>query len=238
MPFKLWNSAETLTSSDVNTYLGKQSVITCTAATRPTTGLIEGMTIYQTDTDNLWFYDGATWMPATGLQPIKPTSVTNGSISGNVVTVGTSVSSVTVNGVFTGNYSNYLVQMTGGTVSASTDIWMRLATGGTASTTGYYGFLVYGNVGSSTVLGSPRNNETRWSWMGGALGGQLTHAQATLYNPFGATYTKITNGAYQSSNEYGNFNGEHRVAVSYNGFVLGVDTGTVTGGSIRVYGYR
>lgn len=238
MPFKLWNSAETLTSSDVNTYLGKQSVITCTAATRPTTGLVEGMTIYQTDTDNLWFYDGATWMPATGLQPIKPTSVTNGSISGNVVTVGTSVSSVTVNGVFTGNYSNYLIQMTGGTVSASTDIFMRLATGGTASTTGYYGFLVYGITTGTSVSGANRNNDTRWSWTGGGVGGQLSHAQATLYNPFGATYTKITNGAYQNDNNYGNFNGEHRVATSYDGLVLGVDTGTLTGGSIRVYGYR
>jgi hypothetical protein len=159
-------------------------------------------------------------------------------VSGNVVVMSSAVTSVTVNGVFSSRYDNYLIQMNGGTLSAATDIFMRLATGGTASTTGYYGFLVYGNTGASTVLGAARNNDTRWSWIGGAVAGQGSHAQATLYNPFYASYTKITNGAYQNDNNYGNFNGEHRVATSYDGFVLGVDTGTFASGVIRVYGYR
>jgi hypothetical protein len=49
-----------LTSSDVNTFLMRQSVIVCTAATRPASPN-EGMTIYETDTDLLRSYSGTAW---------------------------------------------------------------------------------------------------------------------------------------------------------------------------------
>jgi len=56
--FKTFTSA-TLSSADVNGYLMKQCVIQCTSSTRPTG--VEGMTIYETDTDKLLTYTGATW---------------------------------------------------------------------------------------------------------------------------------------------------------------------------------
>lgn len=49
-----------LTSSDVNTFLMRQAVITCTAATRPASPN-EGMTIYETDTDTYKGYSGSAW---------------------------------------------------------------------------------------------------------------------------------------------------------------------------------
>ena len=49
-----------LTSSDVNTFLMKQAVITCTAATRPASPN-EGMTIFETDTDRYLGYSGTAW---------------------------------------------------------------------------------------------------------------------------------------------------------------------------------
>jgi hypothetical protein len=49
-----------LTSSDVNTFLMRQSVIVCTAATRPASPN-EGMTIYETDTDLVRSYSGTAW---------------------------------------------------------------------------------------------------------------------------------------------------------------------------------
>jgi hypothetical protein len=54
-----------LTSSDVNTFLMRQSVIVCTAATRPASPN-EGMLIYETDTDTVLIYSGSAWV--TGLQ--------------------------------------------------------------------------------------------------------------------------------------------------------------------------
>ena len=62
MAFKTFTAGETLTASDVNTYLAKQAVIVCTSGTRPASP-VEGMTIYETDTDRLACYDGASWAP-------------------------------------------------------------------------------------------------------------------------------------------------------------------------------
>ena len=59
MAFKTF-SPGVLTSSDVNTFLMRQSVITCTAATRPASPN-EGMLIYETDTDALLTYSGTAW---------------------------------------------------------------------------------------------------------------------------------------------------------------------------------
>lgn len=60
MGYKLWSTGELLTSPDVNAYLAKQSVITCTSAGRPTSP-VEGMTIYETDTDRYAKYTGSAW---------------------------------------------------------------------------------------------------------------------------------------------------------------------------------
>lgn len=53
-----------LTSSDVNTFLMRQAVITCTSSTRPASPS-EGMTIYETDTDLTRQYDGSAWEVVT-----------------------------------------------------------------------------------------------------------------------------------------------------------------------------
>jgi hypothetical protein len=53
-----------LTSSDVNTFLMRQSVIVCTSSTRPASPN-EGMTIYETNTDLLRSYSGTAWEVVT-----------------------------------------------------------------------------------------------------------------------------------------------------------------------------
>lgn len=60
MPFKTFIAGETATAADINTYLAKQVVIVCTSGTRPGSP-VEGMVIYETDTDKCLTYDGATW---------------------------------------------------------------------------------------------------------------------------------------------------------------------------------
>jgi hypothetical protein len=148
--------------------------------------------------------------------------------------VGTGVSSVTVTGAFSTDYDNYKIMYSGGTVSASTDI--ELTIGG--STTGYYGFMTYGVSTTSTPLGAGKNNSAAFSWVGGGVAGQASHANFELMGPFRTAYTKIRNGSYQNDNNYGTMQGEHRVATSYTSFALQVLTGTMTGGTIRVYGMR
>lgn len=59
MAFKAFTPG-VLTSSDVNTFLMRQAVITCTSSTRPASPS-EGMTIYETDTDRYKTYSGSAW---------------------------------------------------------------------------------------------------------------------------------------------------------------------------------
>jgi hypothetical protein len=71
-----------LTSSDVNTFLMRQSVIVCTSSTRPGSPN-EGMTIYETDTDAFAFYTGTAWRYTGHYQSYTPTLATSGYALGN-----------------------------------------------------------------------------------------------------------------------------------------------------------
>ena len=149
-------------------------------------------------------------------------------------TVGNAVSSVAVTGAFSSDFDNYLITLNGGTGSASASIGIILG----ASVTGYYGFMSYGDATTSTIQGAGRNNVAQLNWIGGHTAGQASSVSVQVINPFKAAYTKFANGSYQSGNNYGTMQGEHRVSTSYTGFTLSPDTGTLTGGTIRVYGYR
>lgn len=149
-------------------------------------------------------------------------------------TVGTGVTSVAVTDAFTSDYANYRITYAGGTQSASNDVWIQLG----SSTTGYYGVLIYSTVGTGTATVAVNDNNNRADWIGGGTAGQASFVSVDLLGPQLAAYTKIRNGSYQNDLGFGVYNGEHRVATAYTGFTVGVAAGTMTGGTIRVYGYR
>jgi hypothetical protein len=150
-------------------------------------------------------------------------------------TVGSAVSSVTVTGAFSADYDNYLILLSGGTGSAAASIGIEIG----GSTTGYYGFMTYGDATTSTVQGAGRNNTALLNWVGGVQGAsQAAHVSVQVLGPFKTAYTKFANGTYQNAGAYGTMQGEHRVATSYTSFKLVPDTGTLTGGTIAVYGYK
>jgi hypothetical protein len=60
MSIKTWSTGEVLTASDVNTYLMRQVIITCTSSTRPSSP-VEGMHIWETDTLKGYVYDSSAW---------------------------------------------------------------------------------------------------------------------------------------------------------------------------------
>ena len=149
--------------------------------------------------------------------------------------VGTAVLSETVTSAFSADYDNYLILMNGGTSSAACSIGIEI--GGVANN--YYGFMTYGDATTNTVQGAGRNNSALMNWVGGSQGaGQAVHVSVQVMNPFKALYTKFANGTYQNAGAYGTMQGEHRVATSYTSFKLVPDSGTLTGGTIYVYGYK
>lgn len=64
MPDSNLADGDVLTSSFYNTYVREQVVVTCTSATRPTG--VEGRLIYETDTNAIKVYSGASWFLVAG----------------------------------------------------------------------------------------------------------------------------------------------------------------------------
>lgn len=78
--YKSWVNGDVLTAGDVNTYLMEQSVMVFADVTARDTALTapsEGMFVYTTDSDTLYYYDGATWQATSLAADI--TAVTAGS---------------------------------------------------------------------------------------------------------------------------------------------------------------
>lgn len=149
-------------------------------------------------------------------------------------TIGTTVSSVVVSDVFSADYENYKIIVSGGT-SSSTNTNLNLTLGST--TTGYY----YGGYTSSFVSssGSPFFGNNAASFPFGTASLQNT-CDGTLIRPF-ATDETIIYGEYSNINTSGNggwIKGFVNNTTSYTAFTLTPGTGTLTGGTIYVYGYR
>lgn len=149
-------------------------------------------------------------------------------------TVGTGVSSVTVTGAFSSDYTNYRIIYTNGDMSASTVMKMQLG----ATTTGYYGCYIYGQSTGSAVAGANDNNTSSFTYAGGNSDVVTTHLICDVMNPFIAEQTAISAQMVHYSTFFGTYTGVIANTTSYTAFTLIPFSGTMTGGTIRVYGYR
>ena len=147
-------------------------------------------------------------------------------------TVGSAVTSVAVTSAFTSDYENYLVTYSGGAASTNPVFTFQLG----ASTTGYYNSMPYVSYAGTTALAVYAANAANFNWAGYG-GPNYTGISMTVNEPNLAKYTRVT-AFYQAENEAGTMNGIHKVATAYTGFTIGVSAGNITGGTIRVYGYR
>jgi hypothetical protein len=150
-------------------------------------------------------------------------------------TIGSGVSSVSVTDAFSATYENYRIIISGGSPSADTYLKLQLG----ASATGYYGSMWYNTAYTSTTLTiANNNNTTSWEFAGEGHVSQFIAMNVDLLGPNLAKYTRMgTNFAFQSNSGIGIYNGYHRVATAYTGFTVTPISGTLTGGTIYVYGY-
>jgi hypothetical protein len=149
-------------------------------------------------------------------------------------TIGTGVSSVTVTGAFSADYDNYRIVIGGG-VGSTGSTSMRLTLG--ASATAYYGSLVYYQYGIAATSYAQDNNAARFSFVANAGSNQFA-TSFDLLNPFLAKWTVVKDSVWVANNAAGEYLGVHQSAVSYSAFTLTPEAGTLTGGTIKVYGYR
>ena len=218
----------------------KQGV--CTSSTRPASPF-EGQVIFETDTDRLYVYNGTAWVipnsPAQNPQGLElvttATCSSGGTASGGVVTIGSAVSSVTVD-AFSSTYDAYKIVVHGG--AASTTIGVELTLG--TSVTGYSEVRLgyrYDNVGVSAA-----GQANAASWNIARSNTDVLSFQCELLGPFIAKPTTAT-WAYNDTRAIAGTagflgNGFHSAATSYTSFKITFVAGTQTGGTIRVYGYR
>jgi hypothetical protein len=170
-----------------------------------------------------------------GLVKVIPTGATNGTVGATgTVTIGNAVSSVTVSGCFSALYNAYKIILTGGAASAQGDIKMTLG----ATVAGYYQAVIY-TAWNNTVAAASTNNGASWERAG------ITETisptlNVELVNPFLSERTTIS-GSFigaDSTRVGGWGSGFIADTTSYTAFTITPSTGTLTGGSLTIYGYR
>jgi hypothetical protein len=150
-------------------------------------------------------------------------------------TIGSTVASVTVSDAFSATYDNYLITVSSGVgSSAGANCQMTLG----ATTTGYYSFIFYGSYGSATVNGLNVSNGSAWQATYVGTNANVGHIE--LQSPY---LSKVTAFNSVHSGTGTTATAAHTIgyldnSTSYTAFTLTPNTGTLTGGTIRVYGYQ
>lgn len=153
----------------------------------------------------------------------------------NSTTIGSAVSSITVNNVFSSTYDNYKIIVTGGVGSTAEPIKLTLG----STTTGYYAFWTWGLFNSNTVNGYAAANTSGFQEVG-QMDTDSIHLDCDLYAPFLSKTTRVKSFSTKSvTTSYAiNTGGFLNNTNSYTGFTLTPNLGTITGGTIKVYGYK
>ena len=203
-------SAIAVPSTGMVSYVGDTGSETATGATLSNVPQIQA-------------YTGAQWQNVDGLTLVAR------------ATIGTAVSAITITNAFSSLYDNYKIIISGGVCSINTNINLRL--GATAS--GYYTSLIYSTFGGSVITASNSTTSVAYVW---GAGGNTAAAwgNVDVIDPFPNAYTKFQ-GPYtdfQAAGNIGTGSGFLPNTTSYTDFSILPGSGTMTGGTIFVYGYR
>jgi len=192
-----------------------------TSTSRPTVPF-DGQVISETDTDSLVVYKGSAWAPVSALTLIT------------AQTIGTAVSSVTVSSAFSATYDNYQITIAGGVASTAVNLGLQLG----STTTGYYAGYPRVTYSSGASNNSADNNAALWSRAGVGSSNSLA-ANFYLLSPNLAKNTVFQTwyNDLDTTSVGGTGSGFANNTTQFTAFTIIPNTGTLTGGTIRVYGY-
>lgn len=186
--------------------------------------LAQGQTCYIEATSTYQTYNGSAWVSlvtAPGLNLVKSQ------------TIGTAVASVTVSDAFSSTYDNYQIVVSGG--GGSTAARLTIALGATA-TGYYYGVTGWNYSNSQAAIGAA--NATAFDYVGHFNTDGII-MNLSMLAPNLAKNTSM-NGQYAENKTNGagfSFAGYLANTTAYTAFTISASSGTLTGGTIRVYGY-
>jgi len=186
--------------------------------------LAQGQYAYIEATSTLQVYTGSAWVAVGGGLTLVKSQ-----------TIGSGVSTVTVTDAFSATYDTYLMTVSGGV--ASGNLALNLTLGATA--TGYYWVGSSQQYGSSTLTSTFINNGASFESVVYCSTNALS-GQCVIDNPFATKRTMVRYEATGSSTTYfrNQAQGFLDNALSYTALTLTTSTGTITGGTVRVYGYQ
>lgn len=150
-------------------------------------------------------------------------------------TIGSAVTAVTVTDAFSATYDNYLITVNGGSGNVAGGN-CNLTLGSTTS--GYYQAGYYMFWGNTALTGNVITNGAKWE--GSFFSANAHSAHINLQNPFLAKTTIFNNNftAADTTAYMAMASGWLNNTTSYTAFTLTANSGNITGGTIRVYGYQ
>ena len=219
----LFSAGDTLTILNIGAGV---CTITAGTATVSTTGSLAlaqngGGTLYFTSAGVSVFQADGVAASASGL-----TLVT-------AQTIGSGVASVTVSNAFSSTYENYLIFISGGVGNGNTTMALTLG----STVTGYYSTLIYMNYNANTVNGQGQSNGASWPSSYSSV--DNLNGAMTLFGPNLAKNTVMhceAAGTF-TTGETTLRRGYLANTTQYTAFTI-TTSGTLTGGTVRVYGYQ
>jgi hypothetical protein len=206
--------------------------------------LAQGQMAFIEATNTTQYYNGSAWVSLSnsGLVPIVPTSVAVGSGTGSASATGqvtfSLASSVSLNGVFSATYQNYMVVMNISARSTTNYIRLRWRVGGVDNTTADYDYQ-YLRAITTTVGANEGLNQTAADFITSSTN-ETTTSVATMSNVFQNT----AEAYFQNQSNVGVPNGPGyleflcggiNASTSFDGVTFFATAGTFSG-LIMVYG--
>jgi len=222
---KVFTAGDVLTASDVQNYMMDQSVMNFAGTAARSSAIAtptDGMVTYNQATDSIEAYNGTAWIGMSGMQLVKKQDV------------GTAVSSVTITSCFNSTYNSYRIIYTNGVGSANADIYATLS----GISTGYYSNMIYGTYTTTTVTAVAFSNVSTMNYVGG-MTASGANMDIEIHNPnlAKAKWGKSSFVQMQAGGNPGNVNHWINSTTQSTGITFTTASGTLTGGTIYVYGY-
>ena len=177
-------------------------------------------------------YTAGQVLTAASLNANFSFAAANGLVLVKAQTIGTTVSSVTVTDAFSTTYDNYKISIVGGVGSTNQDFQLKLG----ATTTGYYWGANYTNYAGTNT---PDGQINIAYFRAGTYNTNTLGSNMELIAPFLSKPTLINQFLIDPSvgGRAGVMAGYLANNTSYTDFTLTCGGGTITGGTIYVYGY-
>jgi hypothetical protein len=258
---RVFSPGEVLTASNTMNYLMDQTVMnfagTAARGSAIGTAVSEGMVSYLADSDDVEVYTGASWSPlafesyvdakpVAGLVPVIAPTVNFSGGTATANTLGeiefTTVTSLSLNNIFTSTYRNYKINIKLQGSTTGTVLRLRYRASGSDRTSSLYFLTGFFNrsTGATGSLGAASENKLDIGRINSNADARRSLVTLDISDPQIAAATSNTGLFYgqDATSPIGGFLNSGFLSADVNdGFTIYPDSGTMTG-FIQVYGYK